>query len=114
VVSQDLSQFFHLDQSWAVNVGMELVRASRSSIRSKKEATRRRITTGVAVRFRVIPPRSRFTVSSLLPDPPIRIPRGIHFPKIDCPNCSKIESYRPDRRSDGGTIHASHRTRSPV
>jgi hypothetical protein len=52
VVSQDLSQLFDLAQSWAVKVGMELVRGE-SFLTPIEEwgDTRRRITTGVAVRF---------------------------------------------------------------
>ena len=52
VVSQDLSQIFNLAQSWAVKVGMELVRGE-SFVNPIDEGgdTRRRITTGVAVRF---------------------------------------------------------------
>ena len=52
VVSQDLSELFDLAQSWAVNVGMELVRGE-SLVNPIDEGgdTRRRITTGVAVRF---------------------------------------------------------------
>ncbi|MGH7336097.1 MAG: hypothetical protein ACREI7_00845, partial [Myxococcota bacterium] len=52
VVSQDLSQLFDLAQSWAVKVGMEVVRG-QSFLTPIEEGgdTRRRITTGVAVRF---------------------------------------------------------------
>lgn len=52
VVSQDLSELFGLAQSWAVKVGMELVRGE-SFLTPIDEGgdTRRRVTTGVAVRF---------------------------------------------------------------
>ena len=52
VVSQDLSEIFDLARTWAVTVGMELVRG-QSFVNPIEEGgdTRRRITTGVAVRF---------------------------------------------------------------
>jgi hypothetical protein len=52
VVSQDLSEVFDLARAWAVKVGMELVRgASFVNPIDQGADTRRRITTGVAVRF---------------------------------------------------------------
>ncbi len=52
VVSQDLSQLFNLASSWAVQVGMEVARGETllTSTENGSE-TRRRLTTGVAVRF---------------------------------------------------------------